>query len=101
ASPPVPGPGAAGTPSRAPRRRPTRWAPRRSGSWLPRRPRYDAELVHLRFEDVRRFGRRTATGLQLVAQFLKFRTAGHQPGQLVPGDLVLLVVPEHPAALEE
>src|SRR2546430_10394790 len=71
-----------------------------AGSLLPRRPRPDAQLVHLRLQDVCRLGRRTPAGLQLVAELLQLGTAGHQTGQLVAGDRVLLGVPEDPAPLE-
>ena len=52
----------------------------------------DAEVMCLLAEFVRGFRGGTAHGLELLAELLKLAAAGHQPGEFLPGDLLLRVV---------
>jgi hypothetical protein len=57
--------------------------------------------VHLGLQLLGRRGGGAPTGLQLVAERLQLRAAGHHGRQLVAGDLALREVAEAAAALEQ
>ena len=61
----------------------------------------DAETFHVLFHGTAEVGDGTARAFQLVGQLLQLGAAGHQAGELVPGDLVLLVVADGRAAVQQ
>src|SRR5512140_1721783 len=61
----------------------------------------DAEFAHVALHLVRGLGGGAAGRLELVAELLELAAAGHQPGQFLQGDLLLLVVADAAAAVEQ